>query len=70
MCLEKILRSEEAGVDQLLCYMQFGMLSHEKVMRSVELLGTQVLPELERGGHRVNVSGTVPATLATTHAGR
>ncbi len=70
MCLEKILRYEEAGVDQLLCYMQFGMLSHEKVMRSVELLGTQVLPELERRGHRVNVSGTVPATLATTHAGR
>ena len=52
MCLEKILRYEEAGVDQLLCYMQFGMLSHEKVMRSVELLGTQVLPELERRGHR------------------
>lgn len=53
MCLEKVLRYEEAGVDQLLCYMQFGMLPHEKVMRSIELLGTKVIPELERRGHRV-----------------
>lgn len=54
MCLEKIIRYEEAGVDQLLCYMQFGMLPHEKVMRSLELLGTKVIPELERRGHRVS----------------
>ena len=54
MCLEKILRYEEAGVDQLLCYVQFGMLPHEKVLRNLELLGTQVIPELERRGHRVD----------------
>lgn len=53
-CLEKILRYEEAGVDQLLCYVQFGMLPHETVMRNLELLGTQVIPELERRGHRVD----------------
>lgn len=53
-CLEKILRYEAAGVDQLLCYMQFGMLPHEKVMRSIELLGSKVIPELERRGHRVD----------------
>ncbi|MFN8026582.1 MAG: LLM class flavin-dependent oxidoreductase [Acidimicrobiia bacterium] len=53
VCLEKILRYEEAGVDQLLCYVQFGMLPHEKVMRNLELLGTQVIPELEKRGHRV-----------------
>jgi alkanesulfonate monooxygenase SsuD/methylene tetrahydromethanopterin reductase-like flavin-dependent oxidoreductase (luciferase family) len=56
MCLEKMIRYEEAGVDQLLCYLQFGMLPHEKVMRSIELLGKKVLPELERRGHRVEVS--------------
>jgi len=38
MCLEKILRYEEAGVDQLLCYKQFGMIPHEKVLKSMELL--------------------------------
>jgi alkanesulfonate monooxygenase SsuD/methylene tetrahydromethanopterin reductase-like flavin-dependent oxidoreductase (luciferase family) len=53
-CLRKILRYEEAGVDQLLCYTQFGTLPHEKVMRSIELLGTEVIPELEKRGHRLN----------------
>ena len=53
-CLEKILRYEQAGVDQLLCYVQFGTLPHEKVMRCLELLGTEVIPELEKRGHRVD----------------
>ncbi|MCK9877134.1 LLM class flavin-dependent oxidoreductase [Frankia sp. Ag45/Mut15] len=53
-CLEKILRYEQAGVDQLLCYTQFGTLPHEKVLRSIELLGTKVIPELENRGHRVD----------------
>jgi len=53
-CLRKILRYEQAGVDQLLCYVQFGYLPHEKVMRSIELLGTRVIPELEKRGHRVD----------------
>ncbi len=53
-CLEKIVRYDEAGVDQLLCYVQFGKLPHEKVMRCLELLGTQVIPELEKRGHRVD----------------
>ena len=59
MCLEKILRYEEAGVDQLLCYMQFGMLSHESIMRSIELLGTKVIPELEKRGHRVSATAAL-----------
>jgi alkanesulfonate monooxygenase SsuD/methylene tetrahydromethanopterin reductase-like flavin-dependent oxidoreductase (luciferase family) len=54
MCLEKILRYEEAGVDHLLCYTQWGMLPHEKVMHGIELLGTKVIPALEARGHRVN----------------
>lgn len=63
-CLEKIIRYDEAGVDQLLCYVQFGMLPHEKVMRNLELLGTQVIPELERRGHRVDVRAAAAAGLA------
>jgi hypothetical protein len=61
MCLEKILRYEEAGVDQLLCYKQFGMIPHEKVLESMELLGTEVIPKLEARGHRVEYSPTDPA---------
>ena len=59
MCLEKILRYEEVGVDQLLCYVQFGDLPHDKVMRNLELLATKVMPELEARGHRVDATATI-----------
>ncbi|RZJ96261.1 MAG: LLM class flavin-dependent oxidoreductase [Novosphingobium sp.] len=53
-CLQKLLRYEEAGVDQLLCYLNFGYLPHDAIMKSIELLGTKVIPELKkRGAHRV-----------------
>ena len=48
--LAKLMRYEEAGVDQLLCYLNFGYLPHEAIMRSIELLGTNVIPELKRRG--------------------
>ena len=54
-----MLRYEEAGVDQLLCYVQFGDLPHDKVMRSLELLGTKVIPRLEERGHRVDTTVAV-----------
>jgi len=46
-CIEKMQRYADLGVDQLLCYVQFGKLPHEAVMRSIELLGTQVIPALD-----------------------
>ena len=49
-CLDKILKYEQAGVDQLLCYSQFGYLPHEAVMKSIELLGAHVIPELAKRG--------------------
>jgi alkanesulfonate monooxygenase SsuD/methylene tetrahydromethanopterin reductase-like flavin-dependent oxidoreductase (luciferase family) len=49
-CLEKFLKYEEAGVDQVLCYTKFGYLPHEAVMKSIELLGDYVIPELKRRG--------------------
>jgi alkanesulfonate monooxygenase SsuD/methylene tetrahydromethanopterin reductase-like flavin-dependent oxidoreductase (luciferase family) len=47
-CLQKMFRYEEAGIDQLLCYVAFGYLPQDAVMRSIELLGTKVLPELKK----------------------
>jgi alkanesulfonate monooxygenase SsuD/methylene tetrahydromethanopterin reductase-like flavin-dependent oxidoreductase (luciferase family) len=47
-CIGKMRRYADLGVDQLLCYVQFGALGHEAVMRSIELLGTEVIPALER----------------------
>ncbi len=58
-CLRKILRYEEAGVDQLLCYVQFGALPHDKVMRNLEILAKDVMPELEARGHRVDATARV-----------
>jgi alkanesulfonate monooxygenase SsuD/methylene tetrahydromethanopterin reductase-like flavin-dependent oxidoreductase (luciferase family) len=47
-CLTKMERYASLGVEQLICYVQFGYLSHESVMRTIELLGTELIPELER----------------------
>ncbi|MCB2080899.1 MAG: hypothetical protein KDE55_24760, partial [Novosphingobium sp.] len=59
-CLRKLARYEEAGVDQLLCYLNFGYLPHEAVMKSIELLGTYVIPELQKRG-----SGGLAASLGS-----
>jgi hypothetical protein len=52
-----MVKYAELGVDQLICYVQFGYLSHESVMRTIELLGTKVMPELEK--RDIQVSTTV-----------
>jgi alkanesulfonate monooxygenase SsuD/methylene tetrahydromethanopterin reductase-like flavin-dependent oxidoreductase (luciferase family) len=49
-CLRKFLRYEEVGIDQVLCYLRFGYLPHEAVMKSIELLGDYVIPELKKAG--------------------
>jgi alkanesulfonate monooxygenase SsuD/methylene tetrahydromethanopterin reductase-like flavin-dependent oxidoreductase (luciferase family) len=49
-CLEKLVRYAEIGVDSVICYVQFGYLPHEAVLRCIELLGTKVIPELEKLG--------------------
>ncbi len=58
-CLEKMLRYAALGVDQLICYVQFGQLSHESVLRTIELLGTRVIPELDK--HDIETRVTVTA---------
>lgn len=49
-CLRKFLHYEELGVDQVLCYINFGYLPNEAVKKSIELLGTYVIPELQKRG--------------------
>lgn len=46
-CLQKMKHYADLGIDQLICYVQFGYHSHESVMKTIELLGKQVRPELE-----------------------
>ena len=46
--LDLCRRYEAVGVDQVICYVQFGYLPHRSVMRTIELLGTHVIPELDK----------------------
>jgi alkanesulfonate monooxygenase SsuD/methylene tetrahydromethanopterin reductase-like flavin-dependent oxidoreductase (luciferase family) len=57
-CMKKIQHYADIGVDQLLCYVQFGYLPHKSVMRTIELLGKEIIPELEKRGHKVNATVT------------
>jgi alkanesulfonate monooxygenase SsuD/methylene tetrahydromethanopterin reductase-like flavin-dependent oxidoreductase (luciferase family) len=59
MCLEKMIRYQELGVEQLICYVQFGYLKHEAIMRTIELLGKHIIPELNR--REVQAQATVVA---------
>jgi hypothetical protein len=46
--LEKLGRFEAIGVDNLIAFVQFGGVDHHATMRSIELLGQKVIPELAR----------------------
>ena len=58
-CLETMLRLEDAGVDQLICHVEFGSLPQDRIMRGLELLGTKVIPELEKRGHRFDYGSLI-----------
>ena len=47
-CIEKMMHYANLGVDQLICYVQFGHLEHDSIMKTVELLGKEVIPVLEK----------------------
>ena len=41
----KVLQKyQEAGVDQILCFMQMGNLAHSRIMDSIKLFGKHVIP--------------------------
>jgi alkanesulfonate monooxygenase SsuD/methylene tetrahydromethanopterin reductase-like flavin-dependent oxidoreductase (luciferase family) len=47
--LLKLFRTyRDMGVDQMLTWVQFGGLEHSKIMRSMEMIGKYVIPELSR----------------------
>lgn len=60
MCMKKFLTYESIGCDQVLCYVQFGHLAHESVLKTIELLGKEVIPQLEKRG--IETSMTVSAS--------
>jgi alkanesulfonate monooxygenase SsuD/methylene tetrahydromethanopterin reductase-like flavin-dependent oxidoreductase (luciferase family) len=46
--VETIKRYESMGVDQVMTWVQFGGLPHDKIMESMRLMGEQVLPKLQQ----------------------
>jgi hypothetical protein len=56
-CREKIERYQRIGCDAILCYMEFGGLPHESIMTSIELLGTEIIPVLEKNARSFAVDG-------------
>ena len=63
-CLRKMLHYAELGVDQLICYSQFGYLSNESIKRSIELCGKYLIPELARHGIEATVGIAEPGSVA------
>ncbi len=51
-CLRSIAIHEVAGVDELQFLMATETVPHDKVMSSLELFGTHVIPELKKRGAR------------------
>ena len=63
-CLRRIQRYDAAGVDQLPCYVQFGEIPHNKMMCTLELLSTRVMPLLDGPDHHVRSTETFSALAA------
>jgi hypothetical protein len=47
-CYEKMKHYADLGVDELLCYVQFGYLPHDSIMKTLEIIGKEVMPEIEK----------------------
>ena len=45
-CVRKMKHYADLGVDELICYVQWGFLEHADIMRTIEVLGKEVIPEL------------------------
>ena len=47
-CIEALKKHEAIGIDQMMIMMQTETISHEKVMKSIELFGKYVIPEFKK----------------------
>ena len=56
-CRRKLGRLAEQGLDRLMCLMQFGPLAPEAALRSLRLVGEEILPGLHAGPQRARVVG-------------
>ncbi len=62
-CLRKFLKYEEAGVDQVLCYVNWGYLPQQAMLECISLLGDYVIPELKAMGAK-RMAGSLEGSIA------
>jgi alkanesulfonate monooxygenase SsuD/methylene tetrahydromethanopterin reductase-like flavin-dependent oxidoreductase (luciferase family) len=68
-CLDKFERYQRIGCDAVLAYVQFGHLPHEAIMESIELIGTKIIPQLEKNRSVFPTGGSVETVSAEPVAG-
>jgi alkanesulfonate monooxygenase SsuD/methylene tetrahydromethanopterin reductase-like flavin-dependent oxidoreductase (luciferase family) len=47
-CVRKMKHYADLGIDELICYVQWGFLEHQDILRTIEVLGKEVIPELAK----------------------
>jgi hypothetical protein len=47
-CFNKMKHYADLGVDEMVCRIEYGHLTNESILKNIELLGKEVIPELEK----------------------
>jgi alkanesulfonate monooxygenase SsuD/methylene tetrahydromethanopterin reductase-like flavin-dependent oxidoreductase (luciferase family) len=62
-------RYHELGADQVLFFLQYGRIPHDRIMRSIEIIGEKVLPEIRSWKTTGGIIAAEPAArTAAAHA--
>ena len=54
----------ETGADQVLFFLQYGAIPHDRILRSIELIGKHVIPEIHSWKTSGNITAVKPAARA------
>src|SRR5581483_1033264 len=54
-CVEILKRCEEGGIDEVICYFNFGQLSHGDTLKAMERFAKEVMPHFAETAERVTV---------------
>jgi alkanesulfonate monooxygenase SsuD/methylene tetrahydromethanopterin reductase-like flavin-dependent oxidoreductase (luciferase family) len=46
--IRKMKRYADLGADEVICYVQWGYLKHQDILRTIDILGKEVIPEMAR----------------------
>jgi alkanesulfonate monooxygenase SsuD/methylene tetrahydromethanopterin reductase-like flavin-dependent oxidoreductase (luciferase family) len=55
--VQQIRRFEEVGATQMLMGISIGDITHEEVLRSIDMIGQEVIPQFQRSPSRAAIAG-------------